>query len=573
MAFIKPDPGAHVSASKNDSDVVIEGQAEADAASNLRPSTASGASPVVPCTKAAQIEIQAASAPFPGSLRARVEAGRKLRQESISAAQVESQVATTIGCYPHNAISEVANTSRQGSVSGAKVVASPKTPDQDEAHVYAKKTPIHNANSSGIIMDIGKRTSAEGVALGSEADAMASNVKKVADSVDIEAEIISSIEAVDSTCSATVIVRDRAPSDVSLNLNDLKKQRERSSRPTVTTNSEVAQERSEAMFPTPQPDSFMVANTRAASISSEAELVRTIDVDMDTGYDVGKDRDEEDEDYGSPSHQLQRESTEDDGFEMIEKPAQVSEITASAITSVAVDKPVRTFEEARAATLSKKGADKKPAERAESVQSGDKPTEGFEEAILAASSTANKSVKGLMGAATPLPVVEAEVQVTNTPISVKKCFLAQQTEVHTDDQDFIGLEAMIPQSPDKQTTPVGPTKNATITSPSSNKVTPNTVERQLSAAGKGMAGLGLNSTPRKRLFSAQTPRSTASVGSSITGNAGSGYASAKKSTPVKRERSDDDENDVVEIDTPSKKMKYLSLGSQDAPISFESDDE
>lgn len=93
----------------------------------------------------------------------------------------------------------------------------------------------------------------------------------------------------------------------------------------------------------------------------------SIDVDMGTGYDVGEDRDDEDEDCDSLSHQriasLQRLS-----FEMIEQPGQVWEITALTIASGTVAKPVETFEEARAAALAKEGADMKPAERAKPVR-------------------------------------------------------------------------------------------------------------------------------------------------------------------------------------------------------------
>lgn len=560
----------------------MDGQAEADAASS---STVPDSSPLAQRTETVQVEVHAASAAPLSSLTAsRIEAGRKPRQESMSAAEAESQAAAATAPSTGNAISEITDTARQASMSTADGIVTSKTPVQEEGLVSAEETPMYNAENNGVIMDIGKPTSPEGVALGSEADAMAASVRKIADSIDTDAEIIASIEAADHTSSSAAIVGERSPSDAFMDLNKaLNEQRKRSSRPTVATISEVAEDRSETMSPTPQPDSFMVANTRAASISSEAEPVQTIDVDMETGYDMHKEDAEEDVDYGSPSRQLMRESTEeDDGFEMIEKPAQVSEITASEITasaiaSVAVGRPVKTFEEARAAALAKKQADNEPAERAEPVQVVDKPSGGFEEAIRAASSPANKPFRSPKGVATAFPVVEAQVEVPNTLISAKRSSPVKQAEGRTDDQGFIDLETIIPQTPVKNTNPVGLTKNASVTTPTSTKATPNTIDRQLSAAGKGVAGLYLNKTSRSSLFVNRTPRSTASAGSDgspITGNAGSGHAGAKKSTPKKRERVDDGENYVVETDgTPSKKMKYHSLGSQDAPISFDTDDD
>ena len=577
--FIKPDPDANVQTSNNDNDVFMEGQAETDAA---RSSTVSGSFPVAQCTETAQVEAQILSSPRASTVSGRLAAAGKLRQSSISASQVESQTDTATAPSTDNAVSEVTGTARQGKMAAGNSTAIAQTPVSEEALLYVQKTPIYNADNSGVIMDIGKPTSPEVVALGSEADIMAANFTKVTDSVGIEAEIIISIEAADRASSAGGTKRQCSPSDDSINPDEAI-DRARSGNPTRASVRDVAQNRSESMSPTPQPDSFMVANTRAASISSEAEPVKTIDVDMETGYDVGKESADEDEDFGSPSRQLMRDSTEDDGFEMIEKQVQASEITAweitdSAIASVAAGKPIiKTFEEARAAALAKKHPANKPTERAEFVKIVDKPTGGFEEAMRAASSPASKPVKSPKGAVTPFPVVEAQVEVPNTPISVKKSSTAKQSDVRTGDQDFIDLDTIIPQTPVKQTTPVGLTKNASVTTPASTKATPNTVDRQLSAAGKGMAGLDLNNSPRRSLFGNRTPRSTASVGSvgsPITGNAGSGPSGAKKSTPIKRERVDDGENDVVETDgTPSKKLKYLSLGSQDAPISFDTDDD
>lgn len=103
----------------------MEGQAEADAASF---STISGSSPVAQCTEA--VQVQAASAPSPKSLRARIEAGRKLRQDSMSASQIESQGATATASPTDNAISKVTGTARRDSMSTVDGLVAPKTPIQ-----------------------------------------------------------------------------------------------------------------------------------------------------------------------------------------------------------------------------------------------------------------------------------------------------------------------------------------------------------------------------------------------------------------------------------------------------------
>lgn len=55
-----------------------------------------------------------------------------------------------------------------------------------EILVFTEEIPNYNADGSGSIMEIGKPTSLEGTALGSEAAAMAANVKKAAYSIGIE---------------------------------------------------------------------------------------------------------------------------------------------------------------------------------------------------------------------------------------------------------------------------------------------------------------------------------------------------------------------------------------------------
>lgn len=127
-----------------------------------------------------------------------------------------------------------------------------------------------------------------------------------------------------------------------------------------------------------------------------------------------------------------------------------------------------------------------------------------------------------------------QIEVRLHPSRLLTACVPEQTEVHIDGQDFIDLETIIPQTLVKQTTPVGLIKNTTVTTLTSTKAFPNTFDRQLSAAGHGMAGLDLSNT-QISVFSPHNCTLYCAVGSIITGNAGSGHAGAKKSFPIKRE--------------------------------------
>lgn len=526
--FIKPDPDANTQPSKEADYTIMVEQAPGHDVTDNSSSTASGTSIAAENGEAGGFVVDDA-------------ADAEIRAKMIAVVKRNIKA-------------------REGSVSTADGIATPCTPEasiQEPAFQRAEEIQAYGADS----VEIDKPSAPKQFFSPMEVD------------------IVASIEA-DRASSVAETIRQRKDSilsDTSMDLN-AELQRSRSDNPTVTSTSCVSPtpiaDTAQGIFNSADADSMVVPSGLRTREATEGVIVPTIDIDMTTGHDIVKHNDEEDD--SSPSRQLLGNFGSDEGFEIVYSPIKGAENTIIGTplpTAKVVNKPTEGFEAALVSDTAQSRNDLiKTAQdttiSAASVEVIERPVLSFEE--FKARGAALKANKVAERATTPSPAITAEVEVPHTPTQGPENVALPTSEVHTGNDDFIDIETItnVPETPVKNHSPQGLIKNAGINTPTHVNVTPSTVEKL-----KAIEDLSLN-TPRRSIFEKKgTPSSKFGedkVGSPVTGNAGS---ASKKHTPIKRER-EDQENDVKEIETPSKKSKYLSLEkSREQAISLDSDDE
>lgn len=523
-AFTEPDPDANRQTAKEIEDTIMAEEAPVDVASEnsvpatSRPGIVTGNDPADEATVSV-----------------------------LDVAAIQAQMSAVVDKY--NKACEASMSPGDGIVTAR----TPEAPIQEPYFQLAEETQAYNADSVRVEKQ--------------------STPKEL--SIPMEVDIIASIEA-DRASSVAETIRQRKDSilsDVSVDLN-AELQRARSDHPTVTSTSHIS--------PTPaaksmrsnindaDADFMVVSSGMCTREATEGAIVPTIDIDMTTGHDIVEQHDEEDD--ASPSRQLLGNFDNDNGFEVIYSPTRGAENTITGTPAVAAkvgNKPTEGFEAALLSDTAQTSNDlTRSAEgttiSTASVEVIETPIP-FEEAMARAA--ANRKARSER-ATTPFPAVPAEVEVPTTPTQASENIALPSSHVQTGDDGFIDIETLnvVPESPVKHHSPLRLTKNVAITTPTHINAIPSTVEKLKCIEDLTLDPLRRSIFPKKRTPGA---RIDSGVGSAVTGNVN---PMPKKTTPIKREL-ENEENDDVEVETPSKKMKYLSLGSAEKPISFDSDDE